>query len=1652
MRRPPTGLFPFLVVSALMLSVLPVVAQPPDAPVPASRFQATAQPAEEVYARGQAITVSGTVTDADGQPVESTLTATLVSPDGTVLDGPVEVVAGPDGAYEVAFPPEATGTLDIGQDTGFRQVVAVVIEGVPSGAAPGTPSTTLAVEGVPVTEAPDGLVVTNSFVSSVGWVKPGDTYSSTITVANYDTDPQPDATVSIPVVDGMTHTGVTPLEDSGPADIAPDGTVLWSTGTVAAATVAGDELTPTVKTLIVEAVADSLDEDPRIVWKNVSTTASLINSGGEFSTSTAHGPKVIPPGSNYESARYGDRPFPVVPVDFYDFSHQPENSGDDLARVINDPDFDGSTFNLFQEMSYGQLFPNGTVPSSGIATAGFDQPVAFHDNPDTTSAVCYGQYDPDTRLPAERISQGFYQLPGDLEYYGSDSGVFGDETQRPENDGAIDDACGTIGKVVYDAAAIADPEIDYNKYDTDKDGVVDFFMMVYAGCGGNGPSQRNCDGEKYGEEPGNMPTGPEDENPGYDAIWPHSSSLTAQFFDPETGLTGYVSDDQLTNLQGQPLFYTDATRVATTTDPSSGLPAHVRVGPYNVNPEDSIDYASVISHEYGHSLGLPDYYSLGLSEYYGTWNLMASDYSQHMDINARQEMGWVIPREVLPGSSNVAMVDSKTNTKTIHWRTPDGQPYTLTGDTVDNGDAYVVPLPRRIVLASDIVANGASESHVFWSTSGDDFECNPAPAARSLDIDLSFLADVDAGSEVTLQFNSYWDIEWDYDYGFVLATADDGETYTALANQYTTPASFNPHDVACQAKYGNSITGTSGSYAAGTEEQDRAEGIQTPGEGFLPLEFDLSSFAGSDSAVRFHYNTDAGFTRPGWFVDDVRVLVDGEERYFNDFEAETSAEQGVVNGGCTDDLGIQTGPCTDRWQYLEAGSVSLADHAYYFEMRDRSGFDLDSNQQADRSPGQPTWDAGLSLAYTDEARGYGNTSVPFRPNQTILDANPVPFGTTEDIFDSLDPNLDDAAWRVASTPFSDFGDGWADNYVDFDDEDNPVPWVLDFGCLGLDVTTMSGAADGPQNPPGDLSGTVALTRGLGCGERDYGFGTTGNAAPMAEAQAKRTTVQVGTTVEFDGSMSGDDQTPIDQLEYAWDLDGDLVIDATAQQASFTYDELGTYTVTLTVTDAQGRTDSDTMEITVVAEPPPPPGPGPLPPPGPQPPPGPDPGPGPQPPPVPDPGTPPDPACDASGNEFVCGLFTITGEGLETLDPADLEGLADVGELAALFSATVPPGELRTVTVTFTSENRVCLVAFDQDSADYTSRCARPTPPATDGQAEEADFAQPGRQTLSLTLDKSGHVGVFDAVSNQSLRLFGPTRIETALQASRSGWERAATALLASAGSFADALAAAPVAGAEDAPLLLTDGAALSDGVLRELERLGTEEVVVLGGPAAISGEAERALTDAGLDVRRIGGADRTETAELLAGEVGAADGLGVVAAGGSFADPLAVAPVAAMRQLPIYLTAGESVTDATLAAMEAAEVTRVVIIGGEAVVPGSVVDQLATAGIEVAERLAGPERYATGVAVLEWTAGNGSGTDEILVATGADFPDALTAGALGGRTDRPVLLVDGQATFFGGAPAAWLAANAPAVELAVLLGGDAAVNDEIRDTLTNVLR
>lgn len=1019
-----------------------------------------------------------------------------------------------------------------------------------------------------------GLEVENSFVSSVGWVKPGDSYPSRIIVSNPTALPVVGATVTVTAPDGSTITGA----GSGATISGGGTTVEWTLPTVAAGQ---------TRTLVLESRADTTAQNPEIVWRDISTIAS-ITVGTSTKEATSHGPKVIPPSGTYDTARYGDRPFPVVPVQYRDRAYQAGHTGDSLESVINDPANPGSTFNLFQEMSLGQLFPEGTVPSAGVESADFTYAPGFDFTQVELGQTCAGGLTQTAGLPApgtvggpaytERITDGVYNLPGNTAYYGADangSALIG----ALAGVGAlqsIDSGCGPAGKMVYDAAAIADPEIDYSDYDTDKDGVVDFFMAVFAGCGGNGSSQLSIAGCDYTDAP-------------YDNVWPHSSSLEYYYTDPDTGLAGYTTDDQLKDLEGRPLWYTDdSRRTMTTTDRGDALKVLVRVGPYNVNPETAIDKASVISHEYGHSLGLPDFYSTGSRETYGDWNLMATDKSQNMDAFSRQELGWVVPQVLEPGTKTYSGVtDSKQDIGTITWRRPDGTPYTLVNGEdgiVHNAQMFTASLPGRQLLdpAAFDTGDKASKTHAWWSGSGNDFGCAPN-AGHNLDLSIPQLAGLPAGSTVKLTFKSSWDIEWDYDYGYVLTTTDGGKTYTSHAseNGYTTsntdPLAGNPNQNTCQATYDNGLTGTSGSYAAGSEVTDRKLG-NTPAAVFLADSYDISDLAGKQNgALRFSYATDPGLARPGWFIDDVKVTAttpSGEQVLLEtDFETDGGPDDArVFNGGCKESL-TTAQQCTQGWKYLQAGAESPQDHAYYMEMRDRSGFDLDGHGQVDRDP--IGFQAGFYLSYTDEAHGYGNAGTDDPPAQSPLDSTPEPGSAT--------PDLNDAAFTAAparSSYSDDPASPHVDNYTDPASESGN--WEFGFGCLDFDVQSMSGNADGPAASDGDLTGTVRFTLGSGCGAFDYGYAPVtapGNTAPTARADGPATAGK-GERVTFSGTGSTDDQTPGD-LDYAWDFgDGGSTKDASGPVVKHAFDEAGTYDVTLLVTDPSGATDTDTVRVAV----------------------------------------------------------------------------------------------------------------------------------------------------------------------------------------------------------------------------------------------------------------------------------------------------------------------------------------------------------------------------------------------------------------------------------------------------------------------------------------
>ena len=172
------------------------------------------------------------------------------------------------------------------------------------------------------------------------------------------------------------------------------------------------------------------------------------------------------------------------------------------------------------------------------------------------------------------------------------------------------------------------------------------------------------------------------------------------------------------------------------------------------------------------------------------------------------------------------------------------------------------------------------------------------------------------------------------------------------------------------------------------------------------------------------------------------------------------------------------------------------------------------------------------------------------------------------------------------------------------------------------------------------------------------------------------------------------------------------------------------------------------------------------------------------------------------------------------------------------------------------------------------------------------------------------------------RIAGPDRVATSTAFSELGWEDGAdTAVVASARGFPDALAGVQLADAVDGPMLLTEPDRLVPALADELRRLAPSEVLVLGGPNAVSPDVVDAigarLPDA--TVRRISGPDRYATAAAIATtaiqrweQSGAtiADEV-LLASGLAFPDALAAGPYVAASHAPMLLTAPDHLPDAT---------------------------------------------------------------------------------------------------------------------------------------------
>ncbi|WP_418566602.1 cell wall-binding repeat-containing protein [Peptacetobacter sp.] len=285
-----------------------------------------------------------------------------------------------------------------------------------------------------------------------------------------------------------------------------------------------------------------------------------------------------------------------------------------------------------------------------------------------------------------------------------------------------------------------------------------------------------------------------------------------------------------------------------------------------------------------------------------------------------------------------------------------------------------------------------------------------------------------------------------------------------------------------------------------------------------------------------------------------------------------------------------------------------------------------------------------------------------------------------------------------------------------------------------------------------------------------------------------------------------------------------------------------------------------------------------------------------------------------------------------------------------------------------------------------------------------------KKSASVLLSAALVLGVYSAnpISSEAAAteqvLAGSNRHSTAVQVSQKGWSSAENVVLVNDSAIADALAATPLAEELNAPILLTGKNKLNSTTKSEIERLGAQNIYLIGGESVLSDNLSAEISGR---TYRISGSSREKTALAIAkkiNELNPVKTIAVVNGTTGLADAVSIASVAAEKDMAIILSNPKSGISASKDFINSTGIEKSYVIGGDKAVSDYVMSSLPGA-----ERVSGSNRNNTNAKVIEkfytssslnniYVAKNGSGNAGQLI-------DALAVGVLAAKNSSPVLIV-----------------------------------------------
>jgi immune inhibitor A len=450
-------------------------------------------------------------------------------------------------------------------------------------------------------------------------------------------------------------------------------------------------------------------------------------------------------------------------------------------------------------------------------------------------------------------------------------------------------------------------DVDHDGNFNEPDGYIDHFQILHAG----------------GDEANGDPI------QGEDAIWSHRGFA----YQTDEGVTGPA--------QGK----AGGTQIG-----DSGL----WVGDYTMQPENG--GMSVIAHEYGHDLGLPDLYDTenASDNSVNWWSLMAQSRESAPGDNAigtrasdfgaweKLQLGWLDYETVLASQN----------------RTIDLGPHEYNSA---KAQGVVVVEPKKTVTRQLQPPYAGQKS--WWSGTKNDYT---ATMTRSFTLP--------AGTN-TFSFRGNYNIEDGYDYAYV--QVNDGSGFKSIPGTATDPDN------------NNGITG------------------DTAGK-WVPMTYDLSAYSGKTVQFRLRYRTDGGVQGndgsmpPGLFADELTLTNNGK------VVARDGAESSPNGWDLVGFSSVGSSVTGDYPTYYIASNRAYTSFDKYLQTGPyRFGWQSTQPNRVEHFPYQN----GLLISYWDTSQEDNNTGT--HPGSGLIlpvDANPRPPVR-------LDGNLWQTTYSAYDAPF-----------------------------------------------------------------------------------------------------------------------------------------------------------------------------------------------------------------------------------------------------------------------------------------------------------------------------------------------------------------------------------------------------------------------------------------------------------------------------------------------------------------------------------------------------------------------------------------------------------------------------------------------------------